>query len=243
MLQFTRILITAVLGLSCWGCASGMAHKTTIHSEVRNPRATTSRALVYGLGETINRPHTVMGSISVSDSERTLIDDELDSVLLMAIEEAQSHGADALHITSVEQPGFLDSTHRIRANFIAFDKSTECVLLLLADFLAYLETDRRNDIEGIWQAADGTCKLGIQEQGSGRYVAFILESDTEVWQRGEIKITFKATEDDAAFTCDYIPGAHYCFKAAASVHGSRLKISYEDKQGNSKSSRFVRTVP
>lgn len=62
------------------------------------------------------------------------------------------------------------------------------------DFKKYLDKNKFSDYEGIWET--GPYKIGIKKEGDN-YIGFIIESGAETWTKGQVKLKFNITENNA----------------------------------------------
>jgi S1-C subfamily serine protease len=68
------------------------------------------------------------------------------------------------------------------------------------------KSELRNHIEGIWADSEDRYRLGVvpAPEGTGvDYVAVVLQSNSPLWQPGEIKAEFHVTATADVFTCTY----------------------------------------
>jgi S1-C subfamily serine protease len=66
----------------------------------------------------------------------------------------------------------------------------------------------RSEVEGIWSDPQNEYRLGIVAvpEGSGDYVAVVLQSNSPLWQPTEIKAEIRSTASPDIFTCTYFMG-------------------------------------
>ena len=67
----------------------------------------------------------------------------------------------------------------------------------------------KNRVEGIWTDTEGKYRLGIvaaPEGGGADYLAVVLQSNSPIWQIGEIKGEIRSTASPDVFTCTYFMG-------------------------------------
>ena len=65
------------------------------------------------------------------------------------------------------------------------------------DFEKYLDNKKTSDYEGIWLSEP--YKIGIKKEGN-EYIGFIIESGTETWTKGQVKLKFNITESKTSST-------------------------------------------
>lgn len=63
------------------------------------------------------------------------------------------------------------------------------------DFKKYLDENKTSDYEGIWETEP--YKIGIKKE-NGKYIGFIIESGSETWTKGQIKLKFNIAEENAS---------------------------------------------
>jgi hypothetical protein len=182
------LLLTVLLA----GCT------TVTHYESRNDpgpaRAKDYPIYLYPKEVRVPRPYEVVGVMEIRDTPLTMFGGSFESEVAELRKRARKVGADAVQLTSVEQPDFLHAKHRMDANLIRFTDQWENLTLTEEQFITYLREQREklDPIEGVWQANDLVrSRVGIirNDVRPGRdFVAFILDTQNPTWQRGDKKL-------------------------------------------------------
>jgi hypothetical protein len=152
---------------------------------------------LYQLYAEVPRAHEVIGTLSIHDTPFTVYGGSLEKELDALRRKARKVGADALHLQSVDPPGFLHAKYRMAADLIRFTEEWEAVPFTEADFRAYLDqhSGSLDPLEGIWTGSDRMrTRLGIvrSEPGKDReFVAFILENMNPTWELGDVKMELR----------------------------------------------------
>jgi S1-C subfamily serine protease len=85
------------------------------------------------------------------------------------------------------------------------------------------KSEPRNHVEGIWSDTRDQYRLGIVPAAAGSgadYVAVVLQSNSPVWQPGEIKAEIRSTASSDIFTCTY-------FLANKKPSGTTLTLEHD----------------
>jgi uncharacterized protein YceK len=149
---------------------------------------------VYNEKKRVPRPFEVIGTMTIKDTPFTMFGGSLEGEMKELRDNARRKGADALRITSLEQPGFLHAKYRITADFLRFTTEWESLELSEEEFRAYLTTKKEtlDPIEGFWSASDAMrSRVGIvrnDDHPSRDFFAFILSTNNPTWQRGDKKL-------------------------------------------------------
>lgn len=166
---------------------------------------------LYNEKTAVPRPYEVIGTMSIRDTPFTMFGGSLEGELQTLRENARKKGADALKLTSVEQPDFLHAKYRITAEFLRFTNTWENLALSEEEFRAYLRdpVEPLDPIEGIWRINDAVhSRVGIIRNNlrPGRdFVAFILNTTNPTWKTGDKKLELASGERPGVYR-----GA-YCF--------------------------------
>lgn len=148
----------------------------------------------------VPRPHEVVGIMTIRDTPLTVWGGSFEGEVAELRRKAQKVGADAVKLTSVEQPDFLHAKYRVDGEIIRYTDVWEKSELTEANFKAYLAANAAalDPVEGIWQANDlMQTRVGIVRNASkpGRdFVAFILGTANASWQPGYKKLELASGE-------------------------------------------------
>jgi len=145
----------------------------------------------------VPRPCEVIGTVSVNAGQFTMFGGGAETELSKVMAEARQKGADAVRLTSKEEPGFTNPNFRLKADLLRYANVWETIPVSKGAFQAYLNANRRNldPIEGIW-FCDGLNPhfIGIMKNDSkpGRdFVGFILYAHNPAWPAGMKKIDIR----------------------------------------------------
>jgi hypothetical protein len=178
----------------------------------------------------VPRPYEVIGAMSIRDTPLTVFGGSFEGELKTLRKYARKKGADALKLTSVQQPDFLHAKYRVEANLIRFTNVWESVTLTEGELRAYFHTQAAtlDPIEGIWLVNDVMqCRVGIMKNNSraGRdFIAFILNTANPTWQHGDKKLDLASGERPGVYR-----GAHYLedyrrLSVAFTLQGPRTNV-------------------
>jgi hypothetical protein len=164
---------------------------------------------VYTENMTVPRPCKAIGIASIGGGQFTMFGGSVESEMAKVMQTAWEKGADAVQITSVEEPGVLHSSYRLTANLLRYTDTWETVPVTAAQFAAYLKTNRQHldPIEGVWEGFDvAPIRVGIMRNNSkpGRdFVGFILNSENPAWHEGYKKIDIRRGPQPGSYIFDY----------------------------------------
>lgn len=166
---------------------------------------------VYVYSETmrIPRPYEVLGKIRVGDTPLTVTGGSLEGVLEKLRKNARQKGADALQLTSVEQPGFTSANYRVEANLLRFTDVWESVLIPDDELAAYFRTNAStlDPIEGVWAGNDpAQSRVVIMKNNAkpGReYIAFVVSTRNPTWRKGDKKLDIVRGERQGVYRGSY----------------------------------------
>jgi hypothetical protein len=164
---------------------------------------------VYTGDVTIPRPFEVIGTMKIGDTPITVIGGSVEDELNTLRKTARLKGADALQLTTVENPGLVHSKFRIEANLIRFTNAWETIFLSEEALRTYLRTNAQklDPIEGIWVVNDaGRSRVGIMKtrsQPGKDFVAFILGTTNPSWHAGCKKMDLFRGERPGLYRAKY----------------------------------------
>lgn len=166
---------------------------------------------IYVYSETmrIPRPYEVMGKIRVGDTPLTVVGGSLEGVLETLRKNARQKGADALQLTSVEQPGFTSANYRVEANFLRFTDIWESVSISEEELVAYFGTNTSplDAIEGVWAGNDpAQSRIMIVKNNAkpGReFIAFVVSTRNPSWRKGDKKLDIVRGERQGVYRGSY----------------------------------------
>lgn len=178
----------------------------------------------------VPRPYEVVGVMAIRDTLFTVFGGSFASEVAELRQRARKVGADAVQLTSVEQPDFMHAKYRIEANLIRFTDPWENLPLTEEEFAAYLRTQEEvlDPIEGVWSANDAMrSRVGIirNQVRSGRdFVAFILNTQNPTWQRGDKKLELASGERPGVYRGVYYLDDYHRKGVAFSLMGARTNV-------------------
>jgi len=157
----------------------------------------------------VPRPFEVIGTVSVNAGQFTMFGGGAETELTKVLQAARQKGADAVKLTSKEEPGFTNPNFRLKADLLRYTYVWETIPVSKGVFQAYLNANRRNldPIEGIW-FCDGSNPhfIGIMKNNSkpGRdFVGFILEARDLAWPAGMKKIDIQRGLTPGSYVLGY----------------------------------------
>jgi hypothetical protein len=165
--------------------------------------------LVYTEDMTVPRPCEVIGTVSVGGSRFTMRGGSAESEMLKVMHAAREHGADAIQMKTIDQPGFSDANFRLTADLLRYTDQWETVVILEQEFADYLKTSqqRLDPIEGVWNGYEGApLRLGIMRNTSksGRdFIGFIINTENPTWHKGYKKIDIQRGPRPGIYIFDY----------------------------------------
>lgn len=175
----------------------------------------------------VPRPYEVVGTMTVRDTPLTVFGGSFEGEVDALRKRARKVGADAIRLTSVQQPDFLHAKYRVEANLIRFTNIWESVALTEGELRAYFHTNAAmlDPIEGIWLANDVMqCRVGIMKNNSraGRdFIAFILNTANQTWQHGDKKLDLTSGERAGVYRGAYYLEDYRRLGVAFTLQGSR----------------------
>jgi len=204
-IHYLTLFLLSILLLT--GCSTVLTYKPNLPAGQAKPAG--YPVPVYTERETVPRPCQLIGTVSISGGQFTMFGGSVESEMNKLMRTAWEKGADAVQITSVEQPGFSHSSFRLTANLLHYADAWETVPISAKEFAAYLETNQQHldPIEGIWEGYEvAPITIGIMRNTSkpGRdFVGFILDSDNPVWHKGYKKIDIERGPQPGSYIFDY----------------------------------------
>jgi hypothetical protein len=174
------------------GCGTAVTYKPNTPAGIARPAD--YPILVYSQDMTVPRPFEVIGTVSVKNSAFTVAGGSVDDVMKAVMQRARQNGADAVRMTSIDKPDFVNPNYRATADLLRYTDSWETIAISEDEFLAYLKTNGQtlDPIEGVW-FADGQYgnRIGIMRNTSKPgmdFVGFVLNADQPSWREGYKKI-------------------------------------------------------
>ena len=164
---------------------------------------------VYSKNMTVPRPCVAIGTASIGGGQFTMFGGSLESEMQKLMQTAWEKGADAVQITSTEEPGLSRSSYRLTANLLRYTDIWEQTPVSAAEFAAYLKANQQqlDPIEGVWDGYEvAPIRIGIMRNTSkpGRdFIGFILNSVNPVWREGYKKIDIKMGPQPGSYIFDY----------------------------------------
>ena len=164
---------------------------------------------VYTENMMVPRACVMIGTVFVGGGHFTLRGGSAEEETQKIIKTAWEKGADAVQVSSVEEPGYTSGNYRMVADLLRYVDVWETVAISRRGFANYLETHRQNPdpIEGVWDGTGTTphC-IGIMRDNSkpGRdFVGFILNTADPTWHEGYKKIDIKRGVQPGSYVMDY----------------------------------------
>jgi hypothetical protein len=205
---FPHCLILFLVSLSLLtGCSTTVTYKANLPAGPAKPPG--YPIPVYSENMTVPRPCVLIGTVSIGGGQFTMFGGSIESEMKKLMQTAWEKGADALQITSTEEPGFSRSSSRLTANLLRYADTWEQIPVSAAEFAAYLKANQQqlDPIEGVWEGNEvGPIRIGIMRNNSkpGRdFVGFILNSVNPVWREGDKKIDIKLGPQPGSYILDY----------------------------------------
>lgn len=203
-----NFILLPVLALVLAGCTTVTRYEP--RAEAGPAKAEDYPIYLYSPEVRVPRPFEVVGFMTIRDTPLTVFGGSFEGEVAQLKKRARKVGADAVQLTSVEQPDFLHAKYRMDANLIRFTDPWENLTLTDEEFSTYLGSGAgRDPIEGIWVANDVMqSRVGIIRNATkpGRdFVAFILNTQNPTWRQGDKKLDIASGER---------PGVYrgvYCF--------------------------------
>jgi len=202
-----RCLPPILFSLFLAGCSTTVTYKSNSPAGPAKPAG--YPIPVYSENMTVPRPCVVIGTVSIGGGQFTTFGGSIESEMKKLMQTACEKGADALQITSTEEPGFSRSSSRLTANLLSYADTWEQIPVSAAEFAAYLNANQEHldPIEGVWDGYEvGPIRIGIIRNASkpGRdFVGFILDSVNPVWREGDKKIEIKLGPQPGSYIFDY----------------------------------------
>lgn len=219
------ILLLAGLGTSCTTVKS-----YTPQAEPGPAKPKDYPIYVFNEKKPVSRPYEVIGTMSIRDTPFTVFGGSLEAEMQTLRETARKKGADAVRLTSVEQPDFLHAKYRMTGDLIRFTNVWENLDLSEAEFRAYLQTppEPLNPIEGIWLVNDAVgSRVGIIRNNvrPGRdFVAFILNTGNPTWHHGDKKVELASGERPGVYRGVYYFDDYRRKSIAFTLMGARTNV-------------------
>ena len=204
-LNYSALLLLSFLLLT--GCSTTVTYES--HSPAGLAKPAGYPIPVYTRGETVPRPCELIGTVSVGGGQFAMFGGSVETEMTKLMKTAWEKGADAVQLTSVEEPGFSRANYRLTANLLRYSDNWETIPVSVAEFDSYLKTNRSHldPIEGVWEGADiAPILIGIMRNRSmpGRdFVAFVLNVKNPAWHAGYKKIDIRRGPEPGSYVFDY----------------------------------------
>lgn len=202
-----RYSLCLLLALCLTGCSTEVAYKANLPTGQAKPAG--YPVPVYTESMTVPRPCQLIGTVSIGGGQFAVFGGSVESEMKKLMQTAWKKGADAIQITSVEQPGFSRAGFRLTANLLRYTDTWETVPVSPSQFAAYLAKNRRHldPIEGVWEGYEiAPITIGIMRNSSkdGRdFVGFILNTQDPAWHEGYKKIDIRHGPKPGSYVLDY----------------------------------------
>lgn len=189
------------------GCTTTTTYQS--FSPDRPPKPDDYPIPIYTENMTLPRPCSVMGTVSIGDTDFTVFGGDIQVEIAKVLLQAHKRGADAVQIKSVQRPGYTDANYRLTARLLAYSDNWETINLSADQFAAYLKANRANldPIEGVWDGRGLKPNyIGIMRDTSrpGReFVGFILGAEDPAWHPGYKKIDIRRGSGPGTYVLDY----------------------------------------
>lgn len=189
------------------GCSTTVTYNSNLPADPAKPAG--YPVPVYSRNMTVPRPCVVIGTVSIGGGPFTMFGNSVESEMEKLMQTAWQKGADAVQITSAEEPGFSRPSPRLTANLLRYADAWEQIPVSATEFAAYLKTNRQHldPIEGVWDGYEvAPIRIGIMRNTSqpGRdFVGFILNSANPVWREGYKKIDIRIGSQPGSYIFDY----------------------------------------
>jgi hypothetical protein len=196
-----------LLPLLLTGCSTTVTYKANL--DVGPAKPVGYPVPVYSENMTVPRPCVVIGIASIGGGQFTMFGSSVESEMKKLMQTAWEKGADAVQITSTEEPGFSRASPRMTANLLRYADTWERVSVSAAEFAAYLKTNQQHldPVEGVWEGDEvAPITIGIMRNTTkpGRdFVGLILNSANPVWREGYKKIDIKVGPQPGSYILDY----------------------------------------
>lgn len=156
----------------------------------------------------VPRPYEVIGAMYVGETLFTVFGGSFEAELNTLRQKARRVGADAIKITSIQEPDFLHAKHRVEADLIRFTAPWESFAMTEAELKLYLQAEQGLDpLEGIWISQDTSQnRIGIvrnQAKPGRDFIAFLLASSNPAWQPGDKKLDLASGERAGVYRGSY----------------------------------------
>lgn len=227
MLTKNLLLILTLVGLVA-GCTTVKTYVPLAEPGPAKPKD--YPIYVFNEKKPVSRPYEVIGTMSIRDTPFTLFGGSLEAEMQTLRENARKRGADAVRLTSVEQPDFLHAKYRVTGDFLRFTNTWENLALAEPEFRNYLHapTEPLDPIEGIWSVNDAVgTRVGIIRNNvrPGRdFVAFILNTGNPTWQPGDKKVELASGERPGVYRGVYYFDDYRRKSIAFTLMGARTNV-------------------
>jgi hypothetical protein len=178
----------------------------------------------------VPRPYEVIGVMEIRDTPFTMFGGSFESEIAALRERARKVGADAVQLTSVEQPDFLHAKYRMDANLIRFSEPWEQVQWTEAEFRDYLRAqgEALDPVEGIWVANDVMqSRIAIRRVKSRpdrEFAAYLLHTRNPTWRLGDKKLDLVRGERPGVYRGAYYLEDYRRKSIAFSLLGARTNV-------------------
>ena len=189
------------------GCSTEVAYQPHLPAGLARPAG--YPVPVYAQNQTVPRPCRLIGTVSIAGGQFTMFGSSLDSEMKKLMKTAWEKGADAVQITSVEQPGFSSSSFHLTADLLRYADEWEMAPISAEKFAAYLAANgqRLDPIEGVWEGDEiAPITIGIIRDTSKPdrdFIGFILNVENPAWRKGYKKIDIRRGAQPGGYVFDY----------------------------------------
>ena len=199
------LLVSATVMLT--GCTATLSYRAK--AVAGPPKPVGYPIFVYTEEMKVPRPCQVIGTIEAGYGNFMTFGESPEKVMKAVMKKAEQKGADAVRVTSMIMPDFMNPNYRVNADLLRYADSWESIAISEEEFRAYLKQNARtlDPIEGVWsEQGPNECRIGIMKDSSkpGRdFVAFILGTKFAPWQNGYKKIDIARGSRRGAYLFDY----------------------------------------
>lgn len=178
----------------------------------------------------VPRPYEVIGTMSIRDTPFTVIGGSFEGEMDILRDNARKRGADALKLTSVEQPDFLHAKYRITADFLRFTNVWENVALSDDEVQSYFQNPPQplDPIEGVWVANDAMqSRVAILRNNAHPrrdFIAILLNTRNPSWQRGDVKLELASRERPGVYRGVYYQDDYRRQGVAFTLRGAQTNV-------------------
>jgi hypothetical protein len=202
-----RTVVISYLTVLLTGCSTVVTYHANLPAGPARPAG--YPIPVYTENMTVPRPCELIGTVTVAEGFFTMRGGSADEETKKIIETAWKKGADVVHISSIETPGFSRAAFRMEADLLRYADDWETIPVSTQKLVTYFDMNapRLDPIEGVWEGA-GTNPNHIviiqDHYKPGRdFVGLILSPDNPTWREGYKKMDIKRGVQPGAYILDY----------------------------------------